>query len=359
MSKLQTGRLVDAARFTERNPEPHQAAAWNLAQGWLTPEQLDEFFGVFRSGPAAPKREVPPMAELIAASTGDVANTWEGIEMAARIAGAKFPSLVAAQWALESTHGKKPSGKNNFFGLKGSGTKKQTLEEVGGVMQPEVASFKDFPTVRACVEYLVSRWYQDYKQHKGVNRAATIEEAAQLLEVEGYATDSKYSEKLLRILKDRGVKPLAVPAQQPAKPAAKKITKASPFSTRLTPNFTYGEFALNQEERRFGQNYQIETAIELAQFLEKLRAHFGKPVRITSGHRPQAVNRAVGGASSSEHLYDAPGVGAVDVVVVGEPIEKVQAWIDREWPYSVGLGAPKGFVHVGLRAGRPKVRWPY
>jgi len=145
----------------------------------------------------------------------DVPNTWEGIEMAARIAGAKFPQLVAAQWALESGWGKKPSGANNFWGLKGKGTKKQTLEEVGGQMRPEVAEFIDFPTIRAGVEYLVSRWYRDFEEHKGVNRAATVEEAARLLKEEGYATDSQYPDKLLRILAGRPQSPkLTTPAQQ-------------------------------------------------------------------------------------------------------------------------------------------------
>ena len=38
-------------------------------------------------------------------------NTWEGIEGAAKEAGAKFPEVVAAQWALESGYGKHTSGK--------------------------------------------------------------------------------------------------------------------------------------------------------------------------------------------------------------------------------------------------------
>ena len=43
-------------------------------------------------------------------------------EMATK-AGAKYPHLVAAQWALESGFGKHQSGKNNFLGIKGPGTK--------------------------------------------------------------------------------------------------------------------------------------------------------------------------------------------------------------------------------------------
>jgi uncharacterized protein YcbK (DUF882 family) len=85
----------------------------------------------------------------------------------------------------------------------------------------------------------------------------------------------------------------------------------------------------------------------------------GKRITITSGYRPAAINRAVGGASGSEHLYDAPGVGAVDFFVDGASIDAVQAWCDKEFPYSVGYGAPKGFVHLGIRKGRPRVRWDY
>jgi GH24 family phage-related lysozyme (muramidase) len=143
--------------------------------------------------------------------------------------------------------------------------------------------------------------------------------------------------------------------QQPA-----KLTPNSPFSARLTPHITLGEFALGQQVRRFDHQYQVDTAAELAAFLERARTVFGnKPVIVTSGYRPPAVNRSVGGASGSEHLFNAPGVGAVDWYIQGVDIYKLQDWCVREWPYSTGLGAPKGFIHTGIRAGRPKLTWPY
>ena len=143
--------------------------------------------------------------------------------------------------------------------------------------------------------------------------------------------------------------------QQPA-----TITPASPFSTRLTPHIQLGEFALYQEGRRFNHQHQVDTAAELAAFMERCRKQFGgQPVLITSGYRPPAVNRSVGGASGSEHLYNAPNVGAVDFYVQGASGQAVQDWCDANWPYSVGYGAPKGFVHLGIRAGRPRVRWDY
>jgi GH24 family phage-related lysozyme (muramidase) len=143
--------------------------------------------------------------------------------------------------------------------------------------------------------------------------------------------------------------------QQPA-----RVTPSSPFSTLLTPHIQVGEFALFQEARRFDQQHQVDTALELARFMERCRAQFGgKPVIITSGYRPAAVNRSVGGASGSEHLFDAPGVGAVDFYIKGISVQAVQGWCDLNWPYSLGYGAPKGFVHLGIRKGRPRVRWDY
>jgi len=139
-----------------------------------------------------------------------------------------------------------------------------------------------------------------------------------------------------------------------------KLSPKSPFSARLTPHINLGEFALGQEARRFDHQHQVDTAAELAAFMERCRARFGgKAVIITSGYRPAAINRSVGGASASEHLYSAPGVGAVDFYIQGVDISAVQSWVDREWPYSVGYGAPKGFVHLGIRSGRPRVRWDY
>ena len=148
--------------------------------------------------------------------------------------------------------------------------------------------------------------------------------------------------------------------RQTTGPIEAMFTPESPFSYRITPHITYGEFALNQEARRFDHQHQCDTALKLAQFLEKVRAQFGgRPIVITSGYRPAAINKLVGGASSSEHLYNDIGVGAVDFFVDGADINAVQDWCDKAWPYSLGYGAPKGFVHCGIRKGSPRVRWLY
>ena len=131
-----------------------------------------------------------------------VENTWKGVKAAAQIAGAKYPEVVAAQWALESGFGKHFSGTWNAFGLKGSGTERETKEFVNGKWITIRAGFIDFPDLQTCVSYLVDRWYRDYKNYKGVNRAVSREDCARLLQKEGYATDPAYPEKLIRLMSE-------------------------------------------------------------------------------------------------------------------------------------------------------------
>lgn len=130
-------------------------------------------------------------------------NTWNGIKAAAKAAGAKFPEVVAAQWALESAYGTAISGKNNFFGIKGTpGTVKTTWEDYGNGPVTIEATFKDFATPYDCVKHLVDQWYKDYKGYKGVNRAANRQDCAYLLKSEGYATDPVYPSKLLKLIQE-------------------------------------------------------------------------------------------------------------------------------------------------------------
>ena len=169
--------------------EPHQIAAWDALEEQLPKSLINEFKTAYRAAPAAP-------------TGGSMDNSWDGIYRAAAAAGAFYPACVAAQWALESGFGKYLSGKNNFFGIKGSGTVKTTWEDYGYGPVTIKASFKDFASPYDCVNYLVTRWYKDYKGYRGVNRARSREECARLLKSEGYATDPIYSDKLIKLMND-------------------------------------------------------------------------------------------------------------------------------------------------------------
>ena len=143
--------------------------------------------------------------------------SWKGVEDLARKAGARYPELVAAQWALESDWGKSPSGRNNYFGLKADDKEGDTptMEEVNGKMVKIKANFMDFPSITAAIEYLVRLWYKDFKTYKGVNNQPTRELAAKALEAEGYATDSGYDTKLIKLMNENSPKK--------AQPVPKKV----------------------------------------------------------------------------------------------------------------------------------------
>jgi len=84
--------------------------------------------------------------------------SWFDIANTAKRVGAKYPELVAAQWALESGWGHHTSGKNNFFGIKGKGTVRQTKEFINGKEITISDEFKDFSSPEECIQYLVDRW---------------------------------------------------------------------------------------------------------------------------------------------------------------------------------------------------------
>jgi flagellum-specific peptidoglycan hydrolase FlgJ len=139
-------------------------------------------------------------------SMGGNSGTFGDIVNTARASGAKFPELVAAQWALESNFGKAPSGMNNFFGMKATpnetSTSRMTTEYRDGALNTESANFKDYASKEDSVNDLVNRWYKNYESYQGINNANSIEEAAQMLQQQGYATDPDYANKLIQILKN-------------------------------------------------------------------------------------------------------------------------------------------------------------
>lgn len=159
-------------------------------------------------------------------------NTWEGVTAAATAAGAKYPELLAAQWALESGWGKSTSGRHNYFGLKGDGTDQATTEYVDGKPVTITAEFQDFPDLEACVSYLVTRWYRDWDAYKGVNNAADREQAAKELVKQGYATDPSYAVKLIKLMKENAPKG----ASQVESQASKPLGKGKPVLFKIRAN---------------------------------------------------------------------------------------------------------------------------
>lgn len=215
----------------------------------LDPKALQEGGDLRSIWKAAVETKAPltqePGASVPQAPTEAFQTTWGSVAVMAGVAGAKFPELVAAQWALESGWGKSVSGKNNFFGLKsstpGNGTTHETKEFVNGKWITIKAEFIDFPSPQDCVNYLVERWYKDFKGYKGVNNEVSRDAAAKALVREGYATDPTYAEKLIKLMNGNSVprtdSPSPAPAvslqQPPVSPAAAVKADATQWKTRI------------------------------------------------------------------------------------------------------------------------------
>lgn len=107
----------------------------------------------------------------------------------------------------------------------------------------------------------------------------------------------------------------------------------------LTDNFTEAELQVEFAEERIKGCARVLCH----EVLEPIRAHFKKPMVITSGYRPEKHNKEVGGKKTSFHLYQ-DGHCAADFKIPGLPITEVFKWLCLE----SGLPFDKAIMeHVG------------
>ncbi len=88
--------------------------------------------------------------------------------------------------------------------------------------------------------------------------------------------------------------------------------------TRLTTHFTLEELVRSATAQRLGLDNRpgpddLRRLQATADMLQRIRDTLGQPVIVTSGYRAPAVNRAVGGVTSSDHARGQ----AADILVPG------------------------------------------
>jgi uncharacterized protein YcbK (DUF882 family) len=102
----------------------------------------------------------------------------------------------------------------------------------------------------------------------------------------------------------------------------------------------------------------IETRLKpLAVVLEAIRAKVGKPIKILSGYRSPAHNKAIGGADKSQHMQGR----AADLQVEGLTGRQLYAIVLSMYQHAEihigGLGSYETFCHVDIRDGRRLATW--
>jgi len=122
---------------------------------------------------------------------------------------------------------------------------------------------------------------------------------------------------------------------------------------KLTDNFSLSEF--QSKDNSPMPTDVLDNIKKLAGYLQILREHLGKSIKINSGYRSPSHNKKIGGASKSKHLL---GIAA-DIVVQDYTPKKVYEVIELliekgDLPQG-GLKAYSTFTHYDI-AGK-KRRW--
>ncbi len=151
-----------------------------------------------------------PMTTNIGLTQGDNNQRFQSAVALAEKLGAKYPEVVAAQFALESGFGNKPSGTNNFFGLKAlPGTKGSLVnteeDDASGKSKKVKANFINFDSEEKSFKYLIDKWYKDYKSFTGVESGKSVKEVTNLLQQQGYATDPNYAKTLQTLVQEYSI----------------------------------------------------------------------------------------------------------------------------------------------------------
>jgi hypothetical protein len=131
-----------------------------------------------------------------------------------------------------------------------------------------------------------------------------------------------------------------------------------------TPNITWGE-VLHFSGSRHREPHSptvVKNLITISRFAQRIRDRYGRPMRIHSGFRDRATNKAVGGASQSLHVQG----GAIDFSIAGLRCKDIYDDLNPTWGAGLAYSPRAHFVHIDCRAGYGldgkggyRARWTY
>ena len=139
----------------------------------------------------------------------------------------------------------------------------------------------------------------------------------------------------------------AVPA--PAAPAAAPAAiDWSDFGAAAGRYISVGEVLQYDARRRPKAGSPEEKAIlAVCREFDAIREAWKGPLGITSGYRPEPINRQVGGVEGSLHTKGM----ALDIYPIDGTLEQFHRWLLPRWSGGYGDGRPKGFIHIDTRNG--------
>lgn len=125
--------------------------------------------------------------------------------------------------------------------------------------------------------------------------------------------------------------------------------------TQLTPHFSLFEMTRTNVREDNTPSPEVVAALKALceNILEPLRDAIGKPIHVSSGYRSKAVNTAIGGSKTSQHMKGE----AADFECFGIPnAELAQKIIDLDLPFDQLIlefytpGIPQsGWIHCSYR----------
>lgn len=121
----------------------------------------------------------------------------------------------------------------------------------------------------------------------------------------------------------------------------------------LTTNFTLSEF-VSKCGRRTPAAALTNLRI-LSANLQVLRDHLGRRIRINSGYRSPEHNKAIGGASESQHVLGMAADITVDGMTPNQVYAAIEKLIAEGKMREGGVGLYATWVHYDIRGN--KARW--
>ena len=123
----------------------------------------------------------------------------------------------------------------------------------------------------------------------------------------------------------------------------------------MTKNFSKEEFDCNDGSEMPINIYH--NMVKVANQLQILRNHLGKPIQINSAWRSEEYNASIGGVKDSQHIMGRAADIVVRDLTSTEVYNTIEELIEKGEILQGGLGLYDTFVHYDIRGER--ARWDF